>query len=493
MVRAVSSNVAPPRLLFGLPLDAGVDASKPPPCWTDATKIREEPEKMKSILKTLFAALTFVTNLPAQDFLPEIKAPFYRVRYEGSQQPGELIYGVSYTAWLPPNVGSLRGVIVHQHGCGEGACKGGQTAAFDLHWQALAAKHSCALIGPSYEQPEGADCGMWCDPRNGSEARFLQALHDLGEQTKHPEIATVPWALWGHSGGGVWVGTMLVLHPNRVAAVWLRSGTPRMKAEPTSNLPSMEFPEAALEVPVMCNLGTQEGVTVTDGRFAGVWQKNESFFTDVRARGGLIGIAVDPNSSHDCGNSRYLAIPWFDTCLAARLPETDSGKLRSMPKQDAWLAPLLNADALPMTSFAGDVKSSAWLPNQRIAAAYSDYITDGNVTDGSPPPTPTHVQLIDNKLTWNAVADLESGIAEFLIERDGVEVARVPDMPSKSIGRPVFQKTSYHDTPTPPLLKMEFDVEQSSLQAKPVYTVRSVNSVGLKSDASKAPTSASKN
>jgi len=31
MVRAVSTNVAPPRLIFGLPLDAGVDASKTPP------------------------------------------------------------------------------------------------------------------------------------------------------------------------------------------------------------------------------------------------------------------------------------------------------------------------------------------------------------------------------------------------------------------------------------------------------------------------------
>jgi hypothetical protein len=30
---------------------------------------------------------------------------------------------------------------------------------------------------------------------------------------------------------------------------------------------------------------------------------------------------VDPNSGHDCGNSRYLAIPWFDACLAARLPD----------------------------------------------------------------------------------------------------------------------------------------------------------------------------
>ena len=51
MVRAVSTNVAPPRLRFGLPLDAGVDASKNPPFWTDATKIREEPS-MKGCMKT---------------------------------------------------------------------------------------------------------------------------------------------------------------------------------------------------------------------------------------------------------------------------------------------------------------------------------------------------------------------------------------------------------------------------------------------------------
>ena len=49
MVRAVSTNVAPPRLLFGLSLDAGVDASKNPPFWTDATKIREEPIKMEVV------------------------------------------------------------------------------------------------------------------------------------------------------------------------------------------------------------------------------------------------------------------------------------------------------------------------------------------------------------------------------------------------------------------------------------------------------------
>lgn len=47
-----------------------------------------------------------------------------------------------------------------------------------------------------------------------------------------------------------------------------------------------ELPEGALGVPMMCNLGTQEGVTVKDGRFAGVWPANETFFRAVRGRGG---------------------------------------------------------------------------------------------------------------------------------------------------------------------------------------------------------------
>ncbi|WP_201743743.1 hypothetical protein [Roseiconus nitratireducens] len=91
---------------------------------------------------------------PPYDNPPAIEPPYYRVRYEASERPGELIFPVSYTVWIPPTADTLRGVIVHQHGCGEGSCKSGQTGAFDLHWQALARKHHCALLAPAYEQPQ---------------------------------------------------------------------------------------------------------------------------------------------------------------------------------------------------------------------------------------------------------------------------------------------------------------------------------------------------
>ncbi|MEZ6068599.1 MAG: hypothetical protein R3B90_23450 [Planctomycetaceae bacterium] len=112
---------------------------------------------------------------PPYDRFPAAEAPYYRVRYEASTEAGGLIYPVNYTVWIPPGIKRLRGVVVHQHGCGEGSCQSGLTGAYDLHWQALAAAHDCALFAAAYEQTPQGDCQMWCDPRNGSARRFSGA------------------------------------------------------------------------------------------------------------------------------------------------------------------------------------------------------------------------------------------------------------------------------------------------------------------------------
>jgi hypothetical protein len=70
---------------------------------------------------------------PPYDVFPPAEPPCYRVRYEVSTKAGELVFPVNYTIWIPQGVKTLRGVIVHQHGCGEGSCKSGLTGAYDLH------------------------------------------------------------------------------------------------------------------------------------------------------------------------------------------------------------------------------------------------------------------------------------------------------------------------------------------------------------------------
>jgi pimeloyl-ACP methyl ester carboxylesterase len=323
---------------------------------------------------------------------------------------------------------------------------------------------------------------MWCDPRNGSGAAFQKCLADLGEKSGHPELAKVPWALWGHSGGGHWAGGMVLLHPDRVVAAWLRSGVPLLKVDPgRKGIKAHELPDAALKVPLMCNLGTKEGVTEKGKQFAGVWPANEVFFNEVRGRGGLVGVAVDPLSSHDCGNQRYLAIPWLDACLTARLPKAAGDPLRPMPTDQAWLAPILGRKAVPAAKYSGEPLKAAWLPNEAIAKGWMEYIKDTKVTDSTPPPAPTNVRVQGNKLTWEAEADLESGLASFIIERDGQVVATVPEQGKNPFGRPVFQNLQYSDTPTQPLVPMQFTDARTEPGKKHIYRVIAVNTAGLKS------------
>ena len=416
------------------------------------------------------------------DVFPPAEAPYYRVRYEASTNPGELTFPVNYTIWIPKDVKNLRGVIVHQHGCGEGSCKSGLTGAYDLHWQALAKKHDCALLAPSYEQPEKGDCQMWCDPRNGSSAAFQKCLVDLGAKSGHPELSKLPWALWGHSGGGHWAGGMVLMHPERVAAAWLRSGVPLLKANPErSTIKAHTLPDAALKVPVMCNPGTKEGVTVKDSRFGGVWAANETFFNEVRSKGGLISVAVDPLSSHECGNQRYLAIIWLDACLSARLPKIATNPLNAMPTDQVWLAPITGSEAQPMAKFSGEPLKAAWLPNEAIAKSWMQYVKDTLVSDSTLPSAPTNLQVKGNELNWEAEADLESGLASFIIERDGKFLANLPETGKNPFGRPIFQNLQYSDTPSQPLVPMKYTDTKAEAGKKHTYRVITVNTAGLKS------------
>jgi pimeloyl-ACP methyl ester carboxylesterase len=435
---------------------------------------------MAVLLCTLPAAI--FAQRPPYDVFPAADPPYYRVRYEASEKAGELPFSVNYTIWIPPDVKQLRGVIVHQHGCGEGSCKSGLTGAYDLHWQALAKRHDCALLAPAYEQPEAADCQRWCDPRNGSGEAFQHCLVDLGAKSGHPELATVPWALWGHSGGGHWAGGMVLLHPDRVAAAWLRSGVPLLKASPERpTIKAHTLPAAATKVPLMCNLGTKEGVTVKDGRFAGVWPANQVFFSEVRGQGGLIGIAIDPLTSHECGNQRYLAIPWLDACLSARLPKESGQPLEETPTDGVWLADIAGTKAVPASMFAGDPSQAAWLPNAAIAQAWSEYVADTQVRDSSPPAAPTNVRQSESELTWDAEADLESGLAHFIIERDGQFLANYPEPGNNPFGRPIFQGLQYSDTPLQPLVPMRFTDSKAVPDKGHTYRVIAVNTAGLKS------------
>ena len=437
-----------------------------------------------SALNTLMRTLLLLVLLcPA---FAKAAGKLLTVEYPPSTRPGELIYGVTYRLWIPDGVKQLRAVIVHQHGCGEGACKGGITAADDLHWQALAKKWDAALLGPSYHQGEKDDCRKWCDPRNGSEKAFLRALSDFAKEPGHAELDKVPWVLWGHSGGGFWSSLMLTLHPERIAAIWFRSGS-AFGAWTKGEIPAPTLTDAVYQVPLMFNGGLKEE---SDKRHGPARVNDRAMFKFWREHGAPAGMAPDPRTGHECGDSRYLAIPWIDACLAMRLPEKGQNvaKLKPLGKQ-GHIVMHGKSEAFPNSLLSVTEPAMSWLPNESFVQAWEEYMKTGAVSDKTPPPAPTNVLVKpventhDNEITWDVEADLESGIQQFIIERDGVEIGRVPEKPVGKFGRPLFQAMSYGDTPTPPLPQMRFIEKDAPVNIKaPVYRVRSINSVGFKSE-----------
>lgn len=440
---------------------------------------------MKLHLSCLLAALSAIAFVASA----RAEGRYFEVSYPPSDKPGGLQFGVTYTLWVPEGAVKLRGVIVHQHGCGVGACKGGETAAYDLHWQALAKKWDCALLGPSYHQGEGQECRLWCDPRNGSEKAFLTGLADLAARSKHPELQTVPWCLWGHSGGGFWASLMQTLHPERIVAIWFRSGS-AITAWEKGEIAQPEIPQAAYGIPMVCNPGVKER---DDERFKTAWDGALAMFKLYRPHGAPIALAPDPRTAHECGDSRYLAIPFFDACLALRLPAAASGevKLKPLDLKQGRLAPLLGEQATPAARFAGEPNEANWLPNERVAQAWMEYVKTGAVGDTTPPEPPKGVRVetgADGKTTlaWDASADLESGLAGFVVVRDGQRIGQTPEKPVGRFGRPLFQRMSYHDTPEAPLAEMKYVDATARNGENHVYEVIAVNSVGLESKPARA-------
>ena len=122
-----------------------------------------------------------------------------------------------------------------------------------------------------------------------------------------------------------------------------------------------------------------------------------------------------------------------------------------------------------------------------MSGKLKEYTQTGAVADDTPPPPPQSVRAERTAegavvVSWQAQADLESGVRCFLIERDGRAVGQVPAKPAGRFGRPLFQTMSYHDTPEAPLPALRF-IDPDPPAGDAVYRIRTVNSVGLQSAA----------
>jgi hypothetical protein len=144
-------------------------------------------------------------------------------------------------------------------------------------------------------------------------------------------------------------------------------------------------------------------------------------------------------------------------------------------------------------SALGSKNELSWLPDGVTARAYSEYVKYGVTTDRTPPrKAPVLSSAIINSdlrqamVRWTAEADLESGIRQFVVYRDGRAIAKVPEKVDDKTGFPQFQSITFHDTPPKDAPEMLYVDKNVSEGENPSYAVRMINGVGLESPKSAA-------
>jgi hypothetical protein len=426
--------------------------------------------------------------------------------YEVSVPPtGSAQYiSADYRLWVPKDVQTLRGLIVKQHGCGgDSSTALGLNHANDLQWQALALKHQLALLGTKYptdyqtknRYPDDP-CNSWGLIERGSEKAFLTALDKLAQKSQHPELAKVPWALWGYSGGADWSMQMAQKYSERtIAVVAARGGAALVSGIESSLIFNAKIEPAFLGVPVLFALGEK------DSHAEESIEMPQKIFNRYRKEGALWAIAVESDAGHETADTRMLAIPFLDAILSMRLTAGD-GMLRTIDSTQGWLANPVTNTIAPIAEYNGNSLEAAWLPNEETARKWLAYIADPGLwkqikyklcsrkkigtlmgvpylTDSCridkiipirKPSAPADFQLINTSegeitLTWKFKPDLENGLPPFRIYRDNLLIA-------------TLQGQGYNEADLPISINSKLEFRDNKATIDSTYAVSAFNILG---------------
>jgi hypothetical protein len=219
-------------------------------------------------------------------------------------------------------------------------------------------------------------CSIWCSPAERAEVRsralalvgghvaligtttlvdtpasydtLLTALSNVGTQSQHPELASIPILFVGHSQGGCTAYGFSRVHGARVAGFFT------MKGGCHSPAPAA----AAADVPGHFLIGA------LDEQYRR--QNLTAVFETGRAAAAPWAISIDPYQ-HGPILDFDLLFDWTDAVLAARLPLSPGGPLRTLTVADGWLGDRSSGAISTYGCFSSPGSIASWLPSRETA------------------------------------------------------------------------------------------------------------------------------
>jgi dienelactone hydrolase len=282
--------------------------------------------------------------LLAATFLPAVSA----ATLDEAAAPGKNYDKAEFRLWYPDGAASLGAAVILM----PGSNGDGRNSVDDPVWQAFAIKHSLALVGCRFtDKPhEQSFIEEYANVSQGSGQALLDAMAVFAVRSKHAELASAPFLLWGMSAGGQFNYEFVAWKAERVIAFVVNKGGIYYTAL---------APRAARAEPGMLFIGGKD----LDSRIDII----RGLFALNRRAGALWAIAEEPAAAHIVGRSRDVSIVFFEDAMSLRLGKTG---LQALNETSGFLAdPKLK-------SFHAETEGKApayplgWIPSERIARAW---------------------------------------------------------------------------------------------------------------------------
>src|SRR5688500_322909 len=181
--------------------------------------------------------------------------------------------------------------------------------------------------------------------------KLLQALSQVGAQSLHPELASIPILFVGHSQGGCTAYGFSRAHAARVA------GFVTMKGGCHNPGPA----GAAATVPGFFLIGRLDA----PHRTANI----TPVFEAGRADGAPWSLSIDA-FGHGPIVDLALMFDWIDAVLTARLPATPGAPLRPMTETGGWLGDPSTGAVSTYACYGATRSTASWLPSRETALSW---------------------------------------------------------------------------------------------------------------------------
>jgi poly(3-hydroxybutyrate) depolymerase len=292
--------------------------------------------------------IRLLVGLLAMAATPAIARQAAPATFDHTVPPGQNYDKAEFRLWVPPAVARVRAVLVLV----PGSNGDGRPMAEDAFWQAFATKHQLAIVACRFtDKPhEQAFLEDYVKVSDGSGQALLDAVTGLAAASKHPEIASAPFLMWGMSAGGQVDYEFAAWKPERVLAFVVNKGGVYYSAL---------LPRAARNVPALLFVGDKD-LAFRVNTIAGLFAVN-------RRAGALWAYVVEPDTAHAVGRSRDLSAMFFEDILAIRL--TDGG-VKGVPEKTGFIGDLKAATFQPIASIPAPTVPTSWLPTERLARAW---------------------------------------------------------------------------------------------------------------------------